>query len=183
MLFTFFCIIYFIQDIDEDLYWAVILDWISCSSQPLSETENFWFQQVTLTLNPDAPSISAKMLHFDMPQEVEQVERLIVKLLEVSWLNCVLTLFLFNKLPTAQDDCSCIACTTDTWTTWNGHYSFAALTGHWIGKDWTLKSVLLDFIHIQGQHTGDNLAEHILEALQRLGIVKKASFIFQSEAV
>jgi hypothetical protein len=50
-----------------------------------------------------------------------------------------------------------------------------ALTGHWIGRDWKLQTILLDFIHICGQHTGVNLAGYILESLKRIGLLKKVS--------
>ncbi|KAJ3339194.1 hypothetical protein HDU93_008487 [Gonapodya sp. JEL0774] len=52
-------------------------------------------------------------------------------------------------------------------------HSFAAVTGHWVGRDWTMKKVLLDFIHVKGQHSGDNLASIILEALRKRGLTSK----------
>ena len=86
----------------------------------------------------------------------------------------------FSLFPTVdsflQVDCECITCTTDMWTTRDNRFTFIALTGHWIGRDWQLKCVLLDFIQVQSLHTGEHLAGLLLETMRRLGILHKVSF-------
>ena len=61
----------------------VLVDWVACSNQPLSKVESEWFRRVTQVLHPKPPNISASMLAFDIPREVEQVEGLIVRILKV----------------------------------------------------------------------------------------------------
>jgi len=50
---------------------------------------------------------------------------------------------------------------------------FQAITGHWIDDDWKLHEALLDFRHVEGQHLGSVLAEHVLEVLEEYEIYNK----------
>ncbi|CAD6918446.1 unnamed protein product [Tilletia controversa] len=67
-----------------------------------------------------------------------------------------------------------IALTTDGWTAANGD-QFLSLTAHWIGKDWTIGSLLLDFPPFPVPHTAENGANLITRALLEFGIDKKIS--------
>ncbi|CAJ0633387.1 3590_t:CDS:2 [Entrophospora sp. SA101] len=46
-----------------------------------------------------------------------------------------------------------ISFTLDSWTSKN-QVPFLGITAHWISKDWELKSILLDFCHLEGSHSG-----------------------------
>ena len=81
-----------------------------------------------------------------------------------------------------QTDCEQLSIMTDMWTSRDSRFAFAAVTGHWIGRDWTLKSILLDFIHFKGSHTGKRIAMHIADSLRRLGVLHKVSATDFSDA-
>lgn len=55
---------------------------------------------------------------------------------------------------------------------------FLGITAHWITNEWELKNILLDFIKLEGPHSGDNLKTAFLQSLENFGISTKASIIF-----
>ena len=57
---------------------------------------------------------------------------------------------------------------------------FLGITAHWITNNWELKNLLLDFIKLEGLHSGDNLAKVFLKSLNDFGITTKASIIFNT---
>lgn len=66
--------------------------------------------------------------------------------------------------------------TCDLWTcrVLNG---FMAVTLHYCAKDrqddLVIRARLGAFRHVQGRHTGQNLAEHLIKVLEELGILNK----------
>jgi hypothetical protein len=52
---------------------------------------------------------------------------------------------------------------------------FLGITGHYIDADWKLKDILVDFIELQGSHSGENLANAFVKCLQEKRILTKAS--------
>jgi hypothetical protein len=65
-----------------------------------------------------------------------------------------------------------ISVTLDCWTSSNNK-AFLGITGHSIDDDWALQSLVLDFIPLDGDHTGENLCEAFVGACERLGILDK----------
>jgi len=64
------------------------------------------------------------------------------------------------------------AVTVDFWTDDYKKCSYLAVTAHYITKDWTLKSALLDIIEWNDtlRRTGDNVRPVILKCLQEFGV-------------
>ena len=62
-----------------------------------------------------------------------------------------------------------ISLTCDLWTSPNTK-SILAFTGHWINKDWKLKEIFIDVVEVLGQHTGVNIASHVVKSLDAFGI-------------
>ena len=62
-----------------------------------------------------------------------------------------------------------ISLTCDVWTSPNSK-SILAVTGHWITNDWVLQDVLLDAIEINGKHSGENIAKHLIKIIDFYGI-------------
>jgi hypothetical protein len=58
---------------------------------------------------------------------------------------------------------------------------FLGVTAHWISENWELKNLLLDFIKLEGSHSGENLATVFLKSLNDFGITTKASIIFNAK--
>ena len=44
---------------------------------------------------------------------------------------------------------------------------------HFISSDWKLETRLLSFDELEGSHSGENQAAHILKVLREFGITKK----------
>jgi hypothetical protein len=50
------------------------------------------------------------------------------------------------------------------------------ITAHWISKEWELKSLLIDFVKLEGSHSGKNIKEVFLKSLKNLSITNKVSY-------
>jgi hypothetical protein len=75
----------------------------------------------------------------------------------------------------------------DTWTDTNGA-NFMSVTGHWINgtkaepQNWTLRNAQLALVHVDGRHTGKNLARLVVEVIDRYGIRSKVTlFVLLSQ--
>lgn len=69
-----------------------------------------------------------------------------------------------------------ISTTSDGWTADNTKGSFLGMTAHWIAvKDekWTLRSEVVGFQPISGEHSGENLARYFVGLCDRVGIMGK----------
>lgn len=55
---------------------------------------------------------------------------------------------------------SFVALTADAWTSLAVD-SYVTLTCHWIDENWSLQSIVLEPIQMEGRHTAENLAFHI----------------------
>jgi hypothetical protein len=63
-----------------------------------------------------------------------------------------------------------ISITTDTWSARNYH-EFTAITGHWIDESWQHHSTVLDLMKLlEPIHSGEYLAEKLVEITDSLGI-------------
>ncbi|GBC36498.1 zinc finger BED domain-containing protein RICESLEEPER 2-like [Rhizophagus irregularis DAOM 181602=DAOM 197198] len=65
-----------------------------------------------------------------------------------------------------------ISFTIDAWTSSNS-ISFLGITAHWISDEWELKNILLDFVKLEGSHSGKNIKEFFLKSLKDFGIMTK----------
>jgi hypothetical protein len=64
----------------------------------------------------------------------------------------------------------------DAWTSSN-YIPFLGITGHWISDNWELKNTIIDFVKLEGPHSGQNIKEVFLNSLNNLGITTKVNFI------
>ena len=76
---------------------------------------------------------------------------------------------------------------TDAWSTAN-LTSFLGVTAHYIvrkegSEHLVLRSGLLAFRHIQGSHTGENLAGILFGIIREMGIVNHISHIFLTHKI
>jgi hypothetical protein len=65
-----------------------------------------------------------------------------------------------------------ISVTLDCWTSPHNQ-AYLGVTGHYIDDDWGLKSLLLDFVPLDGEHTGENLCGAFVDVCERRGILGK----------
>jgi hypothetical protein len=69
-----------------------------------------------------------------------------------------------------------ISCTADCWTADNTKGSYLGVTAHWIevvGKKWELRTNVIGFRAISGEHSGWNLGRYLIGACDRVGICSK----------
>jgi len=66
--------------------------------------------------------------------------------------------------------------------------SFLGITCHFIDADWNLEDVLLDFIHLAGSHTGENMMKEFLKCtkdnfciLEKVIIFLISNFLFKTK--
>ena len=64
----------------------------------------------------------------------------------------------------------------DAWTSSN-YIPFLGITAHWITNEWELKNTLVDFVKLEGPHSGQNIKEVFLNSLNNLGITTKVNFL------
>lgn len=68
-----------------------------------------------------------------------------------------------------------ISFTLDAWTSSN-YIPFLGITAHWVTSSWELKSTIIDFVKLEGPHSGKNIKEVFLNSLNNLGITTKVNF-------
>ncbi len=68
-----------------------------------------------------------------------------------------------------------ISFTLDAWTSSN-YIPFLGITAHWISDNWKLKNTIIDFVKLEGPHSGKNIKEVFLNSLNNLGITTKVNF-------
>jgi len=60
----------------------------------------------------------------------------------------------------------------DEWTSKN-QIPFLGITAHWIDENWKFNQITLEFYHLEGPHSGENLAKAIVKVLKEYGILTK----------
>ncbi|KAL4258188.1 Zinc finger BED domain-containing [Pleurotus pulmonarius] len=65
-----------------------------------------------------------------------------------------------------------ISISLDAWTSSN-HYAFLAIVAHYVTNDGQLQELLIGFQEINGEHSGENLAEVVWETLVKFGLTEK----------
>jgi hypothetical protein len=78
-----------------------------------------------------------------------------------------------------QEEPGRISFTLDSWTSKN-QIPFLGITAHWINKNWELKSILLDFCHLEGSHSGENMSEVFFGVLKSFGILTKVGSLLNN---
>lgn len=125
------------------------MKWVVVCDQPFSETQQEAFIDMINTLNPKAKVISPTTLKRDL------IATFRVKLEEVR-----------SRMSVVPGK---ISFTIDGWTSKNV-LSFVSIRSHFINADWKYESVLLDFLHVDGSHSGLNMCNIFLDCLRRFEI-------------
>lgn len=126
-----------------------MLKWIVTCNQPFTEVEQEAFLEMVKTLNPQAESISDSTMKRDlMATYLKKVEEIKEHL---------------KKVPGK------ISFTVDAWTSKN-MLPFMAVRAHWINTEWKYETVLLDFMYIDGGHSGKELCDLFIKCVKRFEI-------------
>jgi hypothetical protein len=68
--------------------------------------------------------------------------------------------------------CVSISISLDAWTSPNNE-AFLGIIGHWIGPEFTYYERFIDFVELEGSHTGENLKEVLQSTLKEFGLLSK----------
>lgn len=72
-----------------------------------------------------------------------------------------------------KNNASRIAVASDSWTSKSSVYAFLAPVGFWISDDWKLEELVLDFIPLNGDHSGKHSGKVLFQSLRARGVTKK----------
>ena len=131
-----------------------MIKWIITDDQAFTVIENKFFQIMIKRLRPEINFFSADTIA-----------------------NHVLKLFKHEKTliqKKLQDAPSKISLTLDAWTSKN-QIPFLGVTAHWIDENWNFNQITLEFHHLEGSHTGENLSRVLVNILKEYGILEKVS--------
>ena len=115
------------------------------------------FQIMMKRLRPEVQFISADTISSDITKAFKHEQTLIQKRL--------------------QNTLGKISLTLDEWTSKN-QIPFLGITAHWIDENWKLNQITLEFYHLEGPHSGENLAKAIFKVLKEYGILTKVGIFF-----
>ncbi|EXX59676.1 hypothetical protein RirG_186940 [Rhizophagus irregularis DAOM 197198w] len=138
------------QDTDEripysdEIFREKLAIWITIDDQPFTVTECQEFKELVKVCNEKAELPSADTVRKDV-------------------------LKLYNKYRIdvkhmLQNVLGKLSFTLDCWTSTN-NIAFLGITCHFVDVDWCLKETLVDFIHLSGSHSGENLAKEFLKSI------------------
>ncbi|GBB95627.1 hypothetical protein RclHR1_02580010 [Rhizophagus clarus] len=129
-----------------------LVHWIIVDDQPFTVVQNIFFQKMIKRLNSNAIIPSSDTIHNDIIKIFNDEKE-----------------FLKNKLQKLSGK---ISLTLDGWTSKN-QISFLGITIHWITDDWKFNSTVLDFFHLEGPHSGENIASKLFEVLKEFNLLSK----------
>ncbi|KAJ2928008.1 hypothetical protein H1R20_g9078, partial [Candolleomyces eurysporus] len=141
---------------DQASFEQLLVEWIAACDQPFDKVEKPEFRCLLEYIH--SPSRKAlKIPH------CSTIRRRLMKMGKDAVQS---TKEMFAKLNTK------VAISLDAWTLPNQH-AFLAIVAHYVTADGELEELLIDFREIQGAHTGENLAEHVWNALEMYNLLSK----------
>jgi hypothetical protein len=130
-----------------------LLHWVVSSKQPFSVVESLDFRQIFNDIpGVSLPFLSRHTLRQRLLQDFNQQRGILKEELMAT--------------------CKTIALSLDVWTSKN-HLPILGVIGHWFTEEFEYRERVLDFIELDGPHTGENLAGAIEELLLELKITHK----------
>jgi hypothetical protein len=136
----------------SEAYFSSLVKWITADDQPFTVVEGMFFRKLTRVLNSEAKFFSATTVRNQVITTYTEEQNKIRKEL--------------------QEAPGRISFTLDAWTS-TTQIPFLGITAHWITADWEMKSTIIDFVHLQGPHSGNNLADAFYKVLKDYGILTK----------
>lgn len=133
----------------QEKFRKALLNWIVLSDQPFTAIQDQPFVDLVHTLNPKATIASDRTFKSDL---MDAYKKMFIELkAEIATIPGKISL------------------TMDGWTSKNV-LPFMAIRGHWLDENWVYHSKLFDFVHVIGDHSGENHSIILAGVLSRLGI-------------
>ena len=139
-----------------------ILLWIIDTHQPFNVLKNKYFYDALQFYPHQANLMSATT-----------VRRRIIELYKTRKYDMIVALTQMNAN---------IHLTFDCWTSQDRVRTFMAIIAHFIGNDFKYREYLLDFVSIEGRHTGKVLAEYVFNVLKEWKLTGKVMTVVGDNA-
>lgn len=149
-----------------EMFRETMLNWIVDSNLPFSVVQNPHFRSLLMQLN-------AEKVASLLPESGSTVRRWIDDLYDQQ--------FALLKRALASSPAFKKHLSFDLWTSTNS-IALLAVVGHYLDGSGTLQTHLLALQRITGSHSGDNLAQGIVEVVERFGLAQQLGY-FQSDNV
>ncbi|CAG8833740.1 5817_t:CDS:2, partial [Cetraspora pellucida] len=150
------------EQFDQGKLVIMIKQWIIKHNRPFFLVEDDGFKLIISYLEPEAKVPSADSIKRHLMNVFEYERGIIQKKLQ--------------EVPGG------VSLTTDIWTTSTYEKSFMAITIHFLDSSWHMKHLLLDFVHMDGAHTGAAISNSFEECLQSMGVISKLVAITHDNA-
>jgi hypothetical protein len=137
---------------NPESFEQALLDWIVYDCQPFTVTESKWFKRMLRIGGCDLKIPGADTVKNRLTARVKDVEEK-------------------NTILFAEKS-STVAVSLDGWTSQN-NYSVIAINVSCLGPKFEVIKRCIEFIEIEGSHSGENLAKIVGEALQKHGLLQK----------
>lgn len=127
--------------------------WVVTHNVPFTAVETKDFRRILHHYTPDLPSLGADALRNFVLKSYEKERKNI-------------GLHLQKHVPGK------INIAHDLWSSPNDK-AILGIVGFYVNEDFDLKRMVLDFVEMKGQHSGVNVAEHLIDVLDSYGILEK----------
>ncbi len=151
--------------------------------QPFSFCEGKGIREVFEYLLPPSVQLPSRQtvrrdldkLHQTLSAKVTAIMKVTVV---VSRCHYLISIAIFSYLGRVylQGNKSRIAVASDAWSSKSSVYAFIAPVGFWINDDWKLEELVLDFLPLNGNHSGAHSGKVLFTALSSRGVTKKISY-------
>jgi hypothetical protein len=137
---------------DPVSFEEALLDWIIFTNQPFTVTESKFFTRMIKASGSSVKVSKGDAIHNKLEAHVHIVEA--------------------ETSDNLRDTATTVALTLDGWTSQNS-LSMLAINVKWLSPDFEALQCTIEFIEIQGSHSGENLAVIVENTLKRHGILQK----------
>ena len=154
----------FLPIIDFERLKQRLIEWIVVMHITFSQVENEWFRRFLEVLSPSLANW--------IPQSGNTVK------------NWILTEFkrrqkeIRNQLQISK---SRIHLSFDLWTSPN-HMTFVGVVGHYMSSQYKVETVLLGLRRLRGPHSGENIAEAVIDVIRKYEITDRIGYFVLDNA-
>ena len=137
-------------------------------------TEQASFRDMIKYCNPKAKVFTADTVKRDVMESFVENRAALSEQLSVSQWKVLLQIDAYTDIVIQALECR-VSLTLDMWNS-PANQDFLGITGHFVDSNWKLQSLLLDFVHIKTRHTGENLANALIDSMSSLQLSSKVAF-------
>ncbi|KAK6981508.1 Transposase-like protein, partial [Favolaschia claudopus] len=168
---------------DQAKFERLLVEWLVACDQPFSEVERPEFQDLLHYVHHREPALeipsgkTVKRRIDDMlPELITELKSFFAVMHFSSSFQCLPFTDLSPQSLEAQ-----VSISLDAWTSSNG-YAFMAIVAHYVTNEGKLEELLIDFVELIGEHSGENMAEVIWESLERYGLIGRVMAFMMDNA-